>query len=127
MNTIKTHVGRYLRSRFLWPSVRFASVLDFWRLSLKTTYPFLDSYYFMALEFSLSLITCFQSFTFFYNVFRATRYKTTSLPAALNQARRIDTLLWIYIVMHLISFSLLLLFCLYPGKCVRIWFVHLSV
>ncbi len=26
------------------------------------------------------------------NVFRATRYKTTSLPAALNQARRIDTL-----------------------------------
>ncbi len=28
----------------------------------------------------------------FYNVFRATRYKTTSLPAALNQARRIDTL-----------------------------------
>jgi hypothetical protein len=30
---------------------------------------------------------------FFYNVFRATRYKTTSLPAALNQARRIDTLL----------------------------------
>jgi hypothetical protein len=30
--------------------------------------------------------------TFFYNVFRATRYKTTSLPAALNRARRIDTL-----------------------------------
>ncbi len=30
---------------------------------------------------------------FFYNVFWATRYKTTSLPAALNQARRIDTLL----------------------------------
>jgi hypothetical protein len=29
---------------------------------------------------------------FLYNVFRATRYKTTSLPAALNQARRIDTL-----------------------------------
>jgi hypothetical protein len=29
--------------------------------------------------------------SFFYNVFRATRYKTTSLPAALNQARRIDT------------------------------------
>ncbi len=29
---------------------------------------------------------------FFYNVFRATRSKTTSLPAALNQARRIDTL-----------------------------------
>jgi hypothetical protein len=28
----------------------------------------------------------------FYNVFRATRYKTISLPAALNQARRIDTL-----------------------------------
>jgi hypothetical protein len=28
----------------------------------------------------------------FYNVFRATRSKTTSLPAALNQARRIDTL-----------------------------------
>ncbi len=28
---------------------------------------------------------------FFYNVFRATRYKTTSLPVALNQARRIDT------------------------------------
>jgi hypothetical protein len=30
---------------------------------------------------------------FFYNVFRATRYRTTSLPASLNQARRIDTLL----------------------------------
>ncbi len=29
---------------------------------------------------------------FLYNVFWATRYKTTSLPAALNQARRIDTL-----------------------------------
>jgi hypothetical protein len=33
----------------------------------------------------------FENF-FIYNVFRATRYKTTSLPAALNQARRIDTL-----------------------------------
>jgi hypothetical protein len=33
-----------------------------------------------------------QWFFLFYNVFRATRYKTTSLPAALNQARRIDTL-----------------------------------
>jgi hypothetical protein len=28
---------------------------------------------------------------FLYNVFRATRSKTTSLPAALNQARRIVT------------------------------------
>ncbi len=42
---------------------------------------------------------------FFYNVFRATRYKTTSLPAALNQARRIDTVLWICIVMHFITRS----------------------
>ncbi len=32
------------------------------------------------------------SIVFFYYVFRATRSKTTSLPAALNQARRIDTL-----------------------------------
>jgi hypothetical protein len=29
---------------------------------------------------------------FYYNVFRATRSKTTSLPAAFNQARRINTL-----------------------------------
>jgi hypothetical protein len=35
---------------------------------------------------------------FFYNVFRATRYKTTSLPAALNQARRIDTLVAIVFI-----------------------------
>jgi hypothetical protein len=42
---------------------------------------------------------------FFYNVFRATRYKTTSLPAALNQARRIDTLLRNCIVMHYINRS----------------------
>ncbi len=36
--------------------------------------------------------TVFVDITFFYNVFRATRSETTSLPAALNQARRIDTL-----------------------------------
>ncbi len=42
---------------------------------------------------------------FFYNVFRATEYKTTSLPAALNQARRIDTLLGDCIVMHCINRS----------------------
>ncbi len=52
------------------------------------------------------LWNCFLEKTFFfYNVFRATRYKTTSLPAALNQARRIDTLLWICIVMHVINWS----------------------
>ncbi len=42
---------------------------------------------------------------FFYNVFRATEYKTTPLPAALNRARRIDTLLWNCIVMHCINRS----------------------
>ncbi len=36
--------------------------------------------------------------TFFYNVFWATRYKTTSLPAAHNQARRIDTLVAIVLI-----------------------------
>ncbi len=46
---------------------------------------------------------------FFYNVFRATRSKTTSLPAALNQARRIDTLDEFYLygacktVLHIIE------------------------
>jgi hypothetical protein len=35
---------------------------------------------------------------FLYNVFRATGYKTTSLPAALNQARRIDTLVAILLI-----------------------------
>jgi hypothetical protein len=34
----------------------------------------------------------YSHYFFIYNVFRATRSKTTSLPAALNQARRIDTL-----------------------------------
>ncbi len=47
----------------------------------------------------------FGYFFFFYNVFRATRYKTTSLPAALNQARGIDTLLRNCIVMHCINRS----------------------
>ncbi len=43
---------------------------------------------------------------FFYNVFRATRYKTTSLPAALNQARRIDTLdvFYLYITCKLVLY-----------------------
>jgi hypothetical protein len=46
---------------------------------------------------------------FFYYVFRATRSKTTSLPAALNQARRIDTLDEFYLyeacktVLHIIE------------------------
>ena len=53
----------------------------------------------------LCWVGCGQCNTFFYNVFRATRYKTTSLPAVLNQARRIDTLLWICIVKHLINWS----------------------
>ncbi len=48
------------------------------------------------IQFSDLHITLFQSGRqrniYFYNVFRATRYKTTSLPAALNRARRIDTL-----------------------------------
>jgi hypothetical protein len=33
---------------------------------------------------------------FIYNVFRATRSKTTPLPAALNQARGIDTMYCFY-------------------------------
>jgi hypothetical protein len=36
----------------------------------------------------------------FYNVFWATGYKTTSLPAALNQARRIDTLVAFYYIRY---------------------------
>ncbi len=39
--------------------------------------------------------------SFFYNVFRTTRYKTTSLPAALNEARRIDTLDVFYYMEHI--------------------------
>ncbi len=44
--------------------------------------------------------------SFLYNLFRATRYKTTSLPAALNQARRIDTLdmLYLYIACKLVLY-----------------------
>jgi hypothetical protein len=34
----------------------------------------------------------YKKYYFFLNVFRATRSKTTSLPAALNQTRRINTL-----------------------------------
>ncbi len=43
---------------------------------------------------------------FFYNVFLATRSKTTSLPAALNQARRIDTLDECYFIRHIKRFCI---------------------
>jgi hypothetical protein len=46
----------------------------------------------IVLENGIGRLTMVENEVFFYNVFRATRYKTTSLPAALNQARRIDTL-----------------------------------
>jgi hypothetical protein len=54
-------------------------------------------------------VQCVDVLWFFYNVFRATRSKTTSLPAALNQARRIDTLDEFYLygacrtVLHIIE------------------------
>jgi hypothetical protein len=44
-------------------------------------------------KYDTNIVRNWKGRVFFYNVFRATRYKTTSLPAILNQARRIDTLL----------------------------------
>ncbi len=47
-----------------------------------------------------------REYSFCYNVFKATKYKTTSLPAALNQARRIDTLdvFYLYIACKLVLY-----------------------
>jgi hypothetical protein len=41
---------------------------------------------------SMKLVEELSANSFFYNVFRATRKKTTPLPAAPNRARGIDTL-----------------------------------
>jgi hypothetical protein len=58
-------------------------------------------------DFAPELFFCFLDVIFLNNVFRATRSKTTSLPAALNQARRIDTLdvFYLYETFKLVLFG----------------------
>ncbi len=74
--------AKFRESKYMKISRNFAKVIL--QNCTETNFVFFYSLILIESEFQLNI-------SFFYNVFRATRYKTTSLPAALNQARRIDT------------------------------------